>query len=172
MNQEMIDKMVTGSPLLDPRDAVSVAFRNYERYIAAPLKCVLDRDWKEEDLYAVAQIAANAITYRDREITNLKAENSALKAALPVPSTVSWYEKSTPKESHTPKPLAFQGFDNTPCTAELEVKLEKLANQFEEWHKEYKRDAGEDGGTSVFAQGKQDAYLTAARGLRALLNDK
>jgi FtsZ-binding cell division protein ZapB len=72
VNQEDIDKMVTGSPVLDERAAVEVAFRNYERYIAAPLKGVLDRDWKDEDLYAVAQIAANAITYRDREIKSLK----------------------------------------------------------------------------------------------------
>src|SRR5271157_4055375 len=82
MTQEEIDKMITGSPVLDERDAVGVAFRNYERSIAAPLKSVLDREWKGEDLYAISQIAANAITYRDRRIAQFKKEYEFMRERL------------------------------------------------------------------------------------------
>jgi len=107
------------------------------------------------------------------EISNLRAKNTALEGAMPKPSAVWWFNS----EGTGRKPLTFQDFDNTPCTADLEVKLGKLgklATQFEEWHKEYKRDAWvtSDGRAAVFAQGKQDAYQIAAQRLRALLDDK
>jgi hypothetical protein len=97
MKQEDIDRMVTGSPILDERYAIEVAFRNYERSIAAPLKSVLDREWSEdENLYAVAQIAANAITYRNRTISKLEKDIADLKsrleyAVLHMPTTTTTY---------------------------------------------------------------------------------
>ena len=140
MKQELIDRMVTGSPILDPRAAVEVSFRNYERSIAAPLKSVLDREWKDEDLYTVAQIAANAITYRDRELASLKRQNEALKAVMPKGSSTWWYESSAPVQ----KPLMFGEECNEPCTAELEVRLRKLAKHFEMRAKENHRRANRE----------------------------
>lgn len=165
MNQETIDRMVTGCPALDPRDTVNVAFRNYERYIAAPLKSVLGGEWKDEGLYAVSQTAANAITYRDRTIVRLNKEIEDLKKS---------------------KTLVFSESDNTPCTAELEVSLQNLAMYFDRRARKNKRRAENlekslntfvnletiveiERGAYYFS-GKADSYERAAQKLREALS--
>ncbi len=114
--QEILDWLVTGSPILDSRDAVGVAFRNYERSISAVLKSACDRDWQDEDLYAVAQITANAVTYRDRTIAQLKKECEELKAKV----------------------------DSMHRNATLEVKVEKLAKYFKRAKENQKRPSSEE----------------------------
>ena len=46
------------------------------------LQKACDRDWKDETLYQTANIASNAIYWRNREIEKLKARITALKSAL------------------------------------------------------------------------------------------
>ena len=87
--------------LAGTRENVEQALQKYERAIAAILKSSLDRDWKDEDLYAVAQIAANAITWRDREIKQLKEDVCVLaekvREVLGEPKAERVYEPVEPK---------------------------------------------------------------------------
>ncbi len=70
------------------------------------------------------------------------------------------------------KPLTFQVSEcNTPCTAELEVRLEKLAKYFEtraEENHRYKENHGNDYSGYYFA-GKASSYTHAAVKLREIL---
>ena len=87
--------------LAGTRENVEQALQKYERAIAAILKSSLDRDWKDEDLDAVAQIAANAITWRDREIKQLKEDVCVLaekvREVLGEPKAERVYEPVEPK---------------------------------------------------------------------------
>lgn len=85
----------------------------------------------------------------------------------------------------TEKPLTFSESDNTPCTAQLEVELEKLATYFDRRARENKRRAGkleqklstfhdiseylESDRSSYYFSGKEDSYKNAAFKLRSLL---
>ena len=91
---------------------------------------------------------------------------------------------------NTPKPLAFSERDNVPCTAELEVKLQKLATYFTKRAKENKKraereeqfaerkrawtnlsDAQEHDRSSYYFSGKADTYERAAAKLREALGE-
>lgn len=87
-----------------------------------------------------------------------------------------------------PKPLTFKEFENTPCTAELEVNLEKLATYFERRARENKRRAEklekkingfhdvneylDSVKSSYYFSGKDDTYTRAAQKVRELLSSK
>src|ERR1017187_10867363 len=49
--------------------------------IKAVLQSSMDRTWEDESLYTVAQIAANAISWRNREISRLEEELANQKKA-------------------------------------------------------------------------------------------
>ncbi len=182
--QEIIDRLVTGSPILDSRDAVGVAFRNYERSISAVLKSACDRDWQDEDLYTVAQITANAVTYRDRTIAQLKKECEELKAKVDSMHSWSW-EYSPSSVAYTVKPLVFSEDENIPCNATLEVKVEKLAKYFDKRAKENQKRASSEEKlpcddctcepclqherSGYYFSGKADTYTRAAEKVRELL---
>jgi hypothetical protein len=91
---------------------------------------------------------------------------------------------------NTPKPLAFSEKDNVPCTAELEVKLQKLATYFTKRAKENKKRAEheeqlakrkrawtnlsaaqEHDCSSYYFSGKADTYERAAAKLREALGE-
>src|SRR5271157_3134345 len=159
MTQEETDRMITGSPVLDPRDAVGVAFRNYERSIAAPLRSVLDREWKGEDLYAISQIAANAITYRDRKIAQLKKDYEFMRERLQwlydepdkPRNTLSSWQRLVVQEAlglSTGEPAAFKCVDsNVSCVGvafggALGDTLKGISNTPEKWIVEFKDSDG------------------------------
>ncbi len=137
----------------------------------ASLKSVLDRDWKEEDLYAVCQIAANAITWRDRKIQSLKHRIEALEN----PEGFPMYEEPKPIEEYRP-----------PAESPIGQSIERLAAYFEKHAKEntkrsekldkelqttllswtdYKRNEH----SSYYLSGKADAYRRAADKVREVL---
>ena len=87
-----------------------------------------------------------------------------------------------------PKPLTFKDFENTPCTAALEVQLEKLATYFDRRARENAKRAEKlEGKLTTFTDlvdivksergayyfsGKEDSYKNAAQKVRDLLVPK
>lgn len=61
-----------------------------EQAIKGVLQTACDRDWKDETLYQTAVIAANAIYWRDRKITELEARLLPSERSAPIgPATAS-----------------------------------------------------------------------------------
>jgi hypothetical protein len=120
------------------------------------LQAVLDRDWNNETLRQTANIAANAIYWRDEQIKDLKRRIVNFEDETTSRATTSlWseYVKKTnypamfggllfPDRPIIPYKIAvFDDSDNVPCTAEIEVAFEKLASYFEKRSKENARRA-------------------------------
>ena len=123
------------------------------------------------------------------EITNLRHENEALRTAFPKGKSAWWYETSPPAlfgGSSTPKPTTLQLPEcNEPCTANLEVRLEKLANYFLMRAKENRRRADREerkangwqdidlivkhDRSGYYFDGKADSYERAAVKIREVL---
>jgi hypothetical protein len=116
----------------------------------------------------------DGIAYNRRELEQSKADINDLKNKL--------------ADALRVKPLAFSESDNTPCTAALEVNLEKLAKYFERRAKENTRRAVKEEGISAkfeprahlhgrhensgfYFSGKADTYQRAANKVRELLSN-
>ncbi len=190
MTQEERDRIVKYSPALNPRDAVEVYFREYERSIAAILKSACDRDWKDEDLHTVAQIAANAIVWRDREIAQLKEKAAFVRERLqwlqnaPSPNYLTDWQRLVTIE-------ALQGYAGVSGAEALLASVkatigERLISYFNKRAKENKKRSEklenkkktfhrleeyvQDERSSYYFSGKSEAYENAVRRVRELLN--
>jgi hypothetical protein len=151
--------------LAGTRENVEQALQKYERAIAAILKSSLDRDWKDEDLYAVAQIAANAITWRDREIKQLKEDVCVLKDIEGINSSTSSLALQYQKVQ-LQKLAAY--FEKRARENEKRAnKLEKeIREEFSPWDNYTEKDR-----SSYYLSGKADAYKRAAEKVREVLGE-
>lgn len=167
-----------------------VALQSENKSVRVLLQSVCDRDWKDEDLHTVAQIAANAIVWRDREIKKLKEKAAFVRERLqwlqnePSSNYLTDWQRLVTIE-------ALQGYAGVsgaevlPASVKATIgerlisyfnkrakenkkRSEKLENKKKTFHRldEYTQDER----SSYYFSGKSEAYENAAHKVKELLN--